>query len=94
MSGYYDNNFVCRQCSPVCAECVLTAEHCFSCRGDNRSDPPLCQCRPGFYENANRTCVQCNTKVCTRCSVSATNCTECRELRVGPPDCPCKSGYY
>ena len=46
------------ECDYYCNDCVGIASNCTSCSGDHRlSNPPLCQCGHGFYDDGtNKNC--------------------------------------
>ena len=89
-TGYYeDSAFTCQLCSVGCLACSFDGVNsiCSSCDSSiNRvmgTANLSCDCRTGFYLNANGTCSACPTG-CLSCSLNLTN----------PICATCVMGYY
>jgi hypothetical protein len=66
----YNDNFICKNCDPICGECIALADRCTECTAPKFLDGFTCveDCGPGKIGRlTQRDCVSCPSN-CTSCS--------------------------
>ncbi|KAL4463256.1 hypothetical protein ABPG74_007257 [Tetrahymena malaccensis] len=96
------------QCEASCKKCKFDLESnktvCYQCK-EGRTDPPLCDCLPGYKSNQDGTCSPCPSSQffnkinqdcqscsfpCENCQNSQTYCTTCAKgLKLNNNQCSC-----
>ncbi|CAD8177777.1 unnamed protein product [Paramecium octaurelia] len=96
---YQDSNEICQKCHVKCSGCVNDRNNCLSCKyiqGSNRlTIANQCNCKIGYYDDdVHIICNKCDSR-CITCENDAKNCLQCfSNLRINPPDCSCRNGYF
>ncbi|CAK67807.1 unnamed protein product (macronuclear) [Paramecium tetraurelia] len=92
--GYYDDGtqIQCQKCSYQCKMCLNASTNCSTCSNSFRSNPPLCNCIDGYFEDQQQTCQPCEYQ-CGTCITNPAYCLSCKPDRIGPT-CECSDGYF
>ncbi|CAD8108413.1 unnamed protein product [Paramecium sonneborni] len=92
--GYYDDvtQIQCQKCNNKCKKCLNDSINCSICNNNLRSNPPVCNCIDGYFEDEQQTCQPCYHQ-CSTCDTNQNNCLSCKPDRFGP-NCECSDGYY
>ncbi|CAK90284.1 unnamed protein product (macronuclear) [Paramecium tetraurelia] len=92
--GYYDDGvqLQCQKCYYQCKTCQQKPSNCLLCLTNLRENPPLCNCKAGYFENEQFTCEPCDNK-CNTCEIKSSNCTSCKGSRFNKA-CDCQDGYF
>ncbi|CAD8084393.1 unnamed protein product [Paramecium sonneborni] len=92
--GYYDDDLQldCQNCSVRCKLCSQSSTNCQICSINLRENPPVCNCKAGFYENQSFNCEVCENQ-CNTCEKTSSNCLTCKEGRY-TQKCLCEDGYF
>lgn len=115
-TGFYqivnqDGSLTCGACDPTCTQCSLLPTLCSNCDpnanrilGFDSVGNQVCNCLPGFSENANGACVQSacsDDPYCSNCLTVNSNslCVRCvastnRALMLSSQKCLCQQGFF
>ena len=101
-SGLYADSNI-GQCSPCgnnCSSCYQSSNQvvCTSCQSGYVLLGSQCvqSCPIGYYQSTSNICQLCSS-VCYSCNVSATNCTQCKNINYTAPNCAsttCNSSQF
>lgn len=115
MPGFYqivnqDGSLTCGKCDPTCTQCSLLPTLCSNCDANSNrilgfdvNGNQVCNCVPGFSQNANGDCVQTNCNAdpyCSTCQMvlSSSICIGCisssNRILASSQKCVCKMGFY
>lgn len=100
LSGFYQKDGTCLECSYTCKTCDYASTECLECHGTGlgrTTVTPDCACEDGWYDDGEDDCKKCEYP-CEHCVTTSTNCTKCvfeiEGKRHAPPNCHCLDGEY
>lgn len=99
--GLFDENKICKNCSPVCRSCRELGS-CLTCIDNiNRNTKPKCNCLDGYFLNIlnNYNCEPCDNKVCGTCENNSRFCIipclpKCYTCKIDGLCKECIKNYY